>query len=134
MARALWKGTVSFGLVTIPVELHVAVRDHSPRFRLLHRTDLSPISMERVCQTDGKQVAWDDLVKGYEIEKGTFVAVTEDDFKVAALERSRSIDILAFVPIDAIDSRYWDTPYVALPGKGAEHAYGLLAKALAESG
>ena len=94
-----------------PVELHTAARDHSPRFRLLHRKDLSPISMERVCQKDGHAGRVGELVKGYEIEKGHFVAVTEDDFKTAALERSRSIDILAFVPLADIDIRYWDTPY-----------------------
>lgn len=134
MARALWKGLVNFGLVNIPVELHTGTRSHAPKFRLLHRKDLSPIKMERVCQTDGHAVAWDDLVKGYEVEPGHFVTVTEDDFRTAALERSRSIDILAFVPADEIDVRYWDTPYVALPGKGAEHSYALLAHALAESG
>ena len=134
MARPLWKGSISFGLVNIPVELFVGARDHTPRFRLLHRTDLSPISLERVCQTDGKAVAWDDLVKGYEVEKGRFVALTEDDFKTAAIERSRSIDIQAFVPLHDIDVRYWDTPYYALPGKGAEHAYSLFAQALDKSG
>ena len=134
MARPLWKGSISFGLVNIPVELFVGARDHTPRFRLLHRTDLSPISLERVCQTDGKAVAWDDLVKGYEVEKGRFVALTEDDFKTAAIERSRSIDIQAFVPLHDIDVRYWDTPYYALPGKGAEHAYNLFAQALDKSG
>jgi DNA end-binding protein Ku len=134
MARALWKGLVNFGLVNIPIELHTGARDHKPSFRLLHRTDLSPIKMERVCQTDGKAVAWDDLVKGYEIEPGRFVAVTQDDFKTAALERSRSIDIMAFVPMADIDARYWDTPYIALPGRGAEHTYALLAKALEASG
>ena len=134
MARALWKGLVNFGLVNIPVELHTGARSHAPSFRLLHRTDLSPIKMERVCQTDGQAVAWDDLVKGYEIEPGRFVAVTQDDFKTAALERSRSIDILAFVPVGDIDVRYWDTPYIALPAKGAEHSYALLAEALEKSG
>jgi DNA end-binding protein Ku len=134
MARALWKGLVNFGLVNIPVELHTAARDHAPRFRLLHRKDLSPISLERVCQKDGHAVKWADLVKGYEIEPGQFITVTEDDFKTAALERSRSIDILAFVPLGDIDARYWDTPYLALPGKGAEHSYALLAAALARSG
>ncbi len=134
MPRSLWKGLVNFGLVNIPVELHTGARDHTPRFRLLHRTDLSPIKMERVCQTDGHVVDWDDLVKGYEIEPGRFVTVTEDDFKTAALERSRSIDITAFVPVGDIDARYWDTPYLAVPGKGAEHSYALLAEALARSG
>jgi DNA end-binding protein Ku len=134
MARPLWKGSISFGLVNIPVELFVGARDHTPRFRLLHRTDLSPINLERICQTDGKPVAWDDLVKGYEVEKGRFIALTEDDFKTAAVERSRSIDIQAFVPLHEIDARYWDTPYYASPGKGAEHAYSLLAQALEKSG
>ena len=134
MARPLWKGSISFGLVNIPVELFVGTRDHRPSFRLLHRTDLSPISLERVCQTDGKAVAWDELVKGYEVEKGRFIALTEDDFKTAAIERSRSIDIRAFVPRESIDARFWDTPYYALPAKGAEHAYGLLAQALEKSG
>ena len=134
MARALWKGLVTFGLVNIPIELHTATRDHTPRFRLLHRTDLSPISMERICQTDGKPVAWNDLVKGYEIEPGRFVTVTEDDFKTAAIERSRSIGILAFVPEASIDDRFWDTPYAAVPAKGAESTYALLAQALKNSG
>jgi DNA end-binding protein Ku len=116
------------------VQLHTAVRDHMPRFRLLHRKDLSPIREQRVCQLDGHPVAWDDLVKGYEIEPGQFVMVTEDDFKTAALERSRSIDILEFVPAADIDPRYWATPYVVQPGKGAEHSYSLLARALADSG
>lgn len=134
MARALWKGLVNFGLVNIPIELHTGARDHTPSFRLLHRTDLSPIKMERICQTDGEPVAWADLVKGYEIEPGRFVAVTQDDFTTAALERSRSIDIQAFVPLAEIDVRYWDTPYLAVPAKGAEHTYALLAKALEKSG
>jgi DNA end-binding protein Ku len=134
MARPIWKGLINFGLVNIPVELHTAARDHTPRFRLLHRKDRSPISLERICQKDGQPVAWADLVKGYEIEKGHFVTVTEDDFKTAALERSRSIDILAFVSLDAIDVRYWDTPYLAVAAKGAEHSYALLAEALTRSG
>src|SRR5262245_46592123 len=76
MARALWKGLINFGLVNVPIELHTGARDHRPRFRLLHKKDLSPINLERVCQKDGHAVAWQDLVKGYEIEKGQFVVVT----------------------------------------------------------
>ena len=110
MARSVWKGLVNFGLVNIPVELHPGVREHRPRFRLLHRKDLSPIRQERVCQLDGDVVAWEDLVKGYEVERGRFVTVTEDDFKTAALERSRSIDIIEFVKVSEIDVRYWETP------------------------
>ena len=134
MARPLWKGSISFGLVNIPVELHVGSRDHTPHFRMLHRTDMSPISMERVCQKDGKRLEWDDLVKGYELSKGHFVALEDEDFKSVAVERSRSIDVQAFVPVADIDTRYFDTPYFALPGKGAEHAYGLFSQALEKSG
>jgi DNA end-binding protein Ku len=134
MARALWKGHVTFGLVNIPVELHPAVQDNTPRFRMLHKTDLSPISMERVCQTDGKPVSWGDLVKGYEIEPGRFITVTEDDFKTAAVEKSRSIEILDFVDADEIDGRFFEQPYWLHPAKGAESSYTLLARALKESG
>jgi len=134
MARALWKGHVRFGLVNIPVELHPAVEDNTPRFRMLHKKDLSPISMERVCQTDGQAVSWHDLVKGYEIERGRYIAVTEDDFKTAAVERSRSIDILDFVDASEIDGRFFETPYWLTPSKGAESSYTLLARALKESG
>ena len=134
MARALWKGHVRFGLVNIPVELHPAVEDNRPRFRMLHKQDLSPISMERVCQTDGQAVSWHDLVKGYEIERGRYIAVTEDDFKTAAVERSRSIDILDFVDASEIDGRFFETPYWLTPSKGAESSYTLLARALKESG
>jgi len=134
MARPLWKGYISFGLVNVPIELRTAVRDRRPRFRLLHGKDLSPISMERICQQDGRPVAWDDLVKGYEVEPGSFIAVIEDDFKTAAVERSHSIDIRDFVPVDDIDPRYWDTPYLTAPTKGGEGTYALLAAALEKSG
>jgi DNA end-binding protein Ku len=134
MARALWKGHVTFGLVNIPVELHGAVQDNTPRFRMLHKTDLSPISMERVCQTDGQPVSWQDLVKGFEIEPGRFIVVTEDDFKTAAVEKSRSIEILDFVDARDIDGRFFETPYWLTPSKGAESSYTLLARALKESG
>jgi DNA end-binding protein Ku len=134
MARALWKGSIAFGLVNIAVELHGAVRDHRPRFRLLHAKDESPVRYERVCQSDGKPVAWEDLVKGYEYEKGSFVVLTKDDFKTAALEKTRTIDILDFVDADDIDERYYETPYYILPARNSERAYALLREAIRESG
>jgi DNA end-binding protein Ku len=134
MSRALWKGAISFGLVTIPIELHAAVRDSRPRFRMLHARDESPIRMERVCARDGQPVAWDDLVKGYEYEKGQFVVLTKEDFQTAALERSRTVDILDFVKSEAIDDRYYETPYYVLPAKGGERAYALLREAIRSSG
>ena len=134
MPRAIWKGSISFGLVSIPVELHTAVRDHRPRFRMLHARDQSPVRYERVCQRDGKPVAWEDLVKGYEYEKGQFVVLTKEDLKTAALNKDRAIDIMDFVAGSQIDDRYFETPYYLTPQKGGQHAYALLREALKASG
>ena len=134
MARSIWKGSIAFGLVNIPVELFSAVRDHRPKFRLLHAKDEAPVRYERVCQTEGKPVAWEDLVKGYEYEKGSFVVLTKDDFKTAALNKTKTIDILDFVDPEEIDERYFETPYYLQAGKGADRAYALLREAIRESG
>ncbi len=134
MARALWKGSISFGLVNIPIELHTAVRDHRPRFRMLHAKDRSPVRFERVCIRDGHPVAWEDLVKGYEYEKGRFVVMTKEDFQAAAVEKTRTIDIVDFVSADEIDDRYFETPYYLSPSKGGERAYALLREAIRKSG
>jgi len=133
MPRPLWKGAISFGLVSIPVELHTAVRDHRPRFRMLHAKDKSPVRFERVCIQDGQPVAWDDLVKGYEVEKGHFVVLTKDDFKAAALEKTQTVDILDFVKAEEIDDRFFEVPYYLTPAKGGDHAYALLRDALKDS-
>ena len=134
MARALWTGALSFGLVNIPVEVHTAVRESRPRFRMLHAKDRSPISFERVCQKEGEPVAWQDLVKGYEYEKGHYVVLTKEDFTAAALEKTRRIDILDFVKGEAIDDRFFDKPYYLTAGKGGDYAYALLREAIQESG
>jgi len=130
----MWKGSLAFGLVNIPIELYSATRDHRPKFRLLHAKDEAPVKYERVCQSEGKPVAWEDLVKGYEYEKGQFVVLTKDDFKTAALEKTKTIDILDFVDPKEIDERYFETPYYLLPSKGADRAYALLREAIRESG
>jgi DNA end-binding protein Ku len=114
--------------------MHAAVREHRPKFRLLHAKDKSPIKYERVCQRDGKPVAWEDLVKGYEYERGRYVVLTKDDFKSAALEKDRRVQVSDFVPSEEIDDRYFDQPYYLLPDKGGEHAYAVFQQALAESG
>jgi DNA end-binding protein Ku len=133
MARAMWKGSLAFGLVNIPIELYSATRDHRPKFRLLHAKDEAPVRYERVCQTEGKAVGWEDLVKGYEYEKGQFVVVTKDDFKTAALEKTKTIDILDFVDPNEIDERYFETPYYLQPAKGADRSYALLREGIRES-
>src|SRR6185436_3422894 len=130
MARALWKGSLAFGLVNIPIELHVAVRDHRPRFRMLHAADRSPVNFERVCAREGRPVAWADLVKGYEYSKGQFVVLTKEDFRAAAVEKTRRVDILDFVTASDIDDRFFETPYYVVPGKAGSHAYALLREAM----
>ena len=132
--RAIWTGSLSFGLVNIPIALHKAVRDSRPHFRMLHAKDKSPVRFERVCIRDGKPVAWEDLVKGYEYQRGHFVVVTKEDFKAAALEKTKTVDILDFVKAEEIDDRFFETPYYVVATKGGEHAYALLREAIRESG
>jgi DNA end-binding protein Ku len=130
---AIWKGSLTFGLVNIPVELRTAIRGDHISFRLLHESDLSPVKYERICQAEGEPVPWNEIVKGYEYAKGKFVVMTEDDFKAAAIERSKTIDILDFVKEEEIDPRYFETPYYLVPAKGADKAYALLREAIRSS-
>lgn len=131
---AIWKGSLAFGLVNIPVELRTAVRGDHISFRLLHQEDLSPVKYERVCAADGETVPWSEIVKGYEYEKGKYVIMTDDDFKAAAIEGSKSIDIMDFVKEEEIDPRYFETPYYLVPAKGAEKSYALLREAIRTTG
>jgi DNA end-binding protein Ku len=131
---AIWKGSLTFGLVNIPVELRTAIRADHISFRLLHEEDLSPVKYERICQAEGEPVPWNEIVKGYEYEKGKFVVMTEKDFKAAAIEASKTIDILDFVKEDEIDPRFFETPYYLVPAKGADKAYALLREAIRSSG
>lgn len=131
---SIWKGSITFGLVNIPVDLRSAVREDHISFRMLHEKDLSPIKYERLCAADGEPVPWNEIVKGYEFEKGKFVIMTDDDFKAAALEASRTIDILDFVRQEEIDPRYFETPYYLLPTRGGEKGYALLREAIRTTG
>jgi len=132
--RALWTGSIAFGLITIPIELHRAVRETRPRFRLLHAKDKSPVRFERVCEREDQAVAWSEIVKGYEYAKGKFVMLTREDMNRAALEKTRTLDILNFVPSQDIDDRFFETPYYVVPGKGGDRAYAVLREALRQSG
>jgi DNA end-binding protein Ku len=116
------------------VELKTAVRADHISFRLLHKEDLSPVKYERVCSADGETVPWNEIVKGYEYDKGKFVVLTDEDFKAAALEHSKTIDILDFVKEDEIDPRYFETPYYLVPAKGGEKPYVLLREAIRQTG
>lgn len=128
--RAIWKGSISFGLVNIPVGLHNATRVEELKFRLLRRTDLSPVNYKRVALTDGKEVPWDQIVKGYEYEKEKFVVLKDEDFKRVDLEATDTIDIMEFVDLEEINPVYFYKPYFLEPLKGGSTAYALLQKVL----
>src|SRR6478736_6285518 len=134
MARAIWKGSISFGLVNIPIALYPATRREELKFRLLRKTDLSPINYKRVAENDGKEVPWEDIVKGYEYEKGQFVILKDEDFRRADIEATQSVEIIEFVNLDEIDPMYFDKPYYLEPQKKGEKAYTLLREALRKSG
>jgi DNA end-binding protein Ku len=133
--RPIWSGAITFGLVNIPVRLHSGVQSKERvSFRMLHKKDSSPIRYERVCEKEGEPVPWKDIVKGYEYGKGKFVVLDDDDFKAAAIESSKTIEIMDFVSSDEIDPRYFETPYYVLPAKGGEKAYALLREAIKRTG
>jgi len=134
MARPLWKGTLGFGLVSIPVQIFTAVRDVGPHFHFLRAKDLSRIQYRKVAEKDQKPVDKDELVKGYEYEKGRYVVLEDEDFEKAAVKRNSVIELMDFVSADDVDDRYFDKPYYLLPSKGGEKAYALLREALQEAG
>lgn len=133
MAHAIWNGTINFGLVTIPVKLFTAVRENELHFNQLHAKDKGRIRYQRVCEACGKEVPWDDIVKGYEYEKGDYVILSDEDLKQANVEATQSIDIVQFVDLDEIDPMYYEKPYYLEPEKKGRHAYALLRDALAKS-
>ncbi|HWN64406.1 MAG TPA: Ku protein [Candidatus Binatus sp.] len=131
--RAIWKGSISFGLVNIPIALYPATRKEELTFRLLRRTDLSPVNYKRVAEKDGKEVLWDDIVKGYEYEKGKYVVLKDEDFQRVDLEATQTVDIQDFVHQEEIDPMFFYKPYYLEPQKGGDKAYVLLRDALEES-
>jgi DNA end-binding protein Ku len=128
--RAIWKGSISFGLVNIPIALYPATRKEELSFRLLRRTDLSPVNYKRVAEKDGKEVPWDDIVKGYEYEKGKYVVLKDEDFQRVDLEATQTVDIQDFVHQEEIDPMFFYKPYYLEPQKGGDKAYALLRESL----
>ena len=133
MARAIWKGSISFGLVNIPIALYPATRREELKFRLLRKTDLSPVNYKRVAEKDGKEVPWDQIVKGYEYEKGKYVVLQDVDFQRVDIEATQTVDIQDFVELDEIDPIFFYKPYYLEPQKGGDKAYALLRDALKDS-
>ncbi len=124
--RAIWKGSISFGLVNIPIALYPATRREDLKFRLLRESDLSPVNYKRVAEKDGKEVPWEKIVKGYEYEKGKFVVLNEKDFQRVDLEATQTVDIQDFVDVEEIDPMFFYKPYFLEPQKGGDKAYVLL--------
>src|SRR3989475_3870030 len=133
MARAIWKGSISFGLVNIPIALYPATRKEELRFRLLRKSDLSPVNYKRVAEKDGREVPWDQIVKGYEYEKGKYVVLQDEDFQRVDIEATQTVDIQDFVELDEIDPIFFYKPYYLEPQKGGDKAYALLRDALKDS-
>ena len=130
MARAIWSGSISFGLLNVPVKLYSAVSKQTVRFRELREGDGSRIRHKRVAETDGKEVAYEKIVKGYEYAPDQYVVLTKDELAELEPQRTRAIEIQDFVDLDDIDPIYFDHPYYLGPDKGAERAYSLLVKAM----
>ncbi len=133
MARAIWSGSISFGLLNVPVKLYSAVSKKSVSFRELRESDSSRIRHKRVAEADGEEVDYNDIVKGYEIAPEQYVVITRDELDELDPKKTRAIEIQDFVDLDDIDPIYFDHPYYLGPDKGAERAYALLVKAMEDS-
>lgn len=132
--RPLWKGAITFGLISIPVRLYSAVSEKSLKFHLMHEEDGGRIKYERVCTKCGKKVSWDDLVKGYEYSKDHYVTFSEDELESLDVDSIRAIDVVAFVPLTDIDPIYFNKTYYVAPEAAGLKAYRLLADALEAEG
>ena len=127
------KGSISFGLVNIPIALYPATRREELKFRLLRESDLSPVNYKRVAEKDGKEVPWNQIVKGYEYEKGKYVILKDEDFQRIDLEATQTVDTQDFVEQEEIDPIFFYKPYYLEPQKGGDKAYALLRDALKDS-
>lgn len=135
MARPLWSGSLSFGLVNVPVVLYSAVRDRGVHFSQLHEPDGSPVQTRRVCTLEDREVPYSEIVKGYEMQDGSWVLLSDEDLAAAAPRKSHTIDIEAFVEEHEIDPIYLDRPYLLIPeNESAARAYALLGEAMGDSG
>ena len=132
--RPIWKGSISFSLITIPISLYPASRREELSFRMLRKSDLSPINFKRVAENDSREVPWDQIVKGYEYERGKFVVMKEEDFERVDIEATQTIDIIDFVRLEEINPMFFDKPYYLVPEKAGAKAYALLREALKRTG
>ncbi|HEU4916822.1 MAG TPA: Ku protein [Acidimicrobiia bacterium] len=134
MPRAIWKGAINFGLVTIPVGLYTATDNKTPKFKQLRKTDHSPIRYKRVAEADGNEVQWEDIVKGYEFEKDRYVVFTDEELDSAHQDGNKLVDVVQFVDETEIDPMYYKSAYYLAPEKTGVKAYKILEEALKEKG
>src|SRR5947207_302672 len=134
MARPIWKGAISFGLVNVPVEVYPADQSHAVSFSMLDKRDFAPIGFKRYNKESGDEVPWGNVVKGYEYEKDQYVVLTDEDFRRANVKASQTIEIETFVPASSIPAPYFETPYYLVPTERGQKAYVLLRDALANEG
>jgi DNA end-binding protein Ku len=134
MARAIWKGTISFGLVTVPVELYPASQSRTLSFTMLDKRDFSPVGYKRYNKTTGAEVPWNDIVKGYEYEKDQYVVMSDEDFRRANVQQAKSVEISSFVDARSIPPQYFETPYYLVPGERGQKVYALLRETMRETG
>ncbi|MBB5368812.1 MULTISPECIES: Ku protein [unclassified Janthinobacterium] len=134
MARALWKGAISFGLVHIPVELISASLDHELELSMLDKRDFAPVGYKRYNKQTGKEVAWDNIIKGYEYKTDEYVVLSDEDLKRANVKATQTIDILTFVDASEVPLTFYEHPYYLLPAKGGEKVYALLRETLRKAG
>jgi DNA end-binding protein Ku len=132
--RALWTGSITFGLVNVPVRIYSAVHEHKLDFHLVHVKDDSPIGYQKICKLEEKPVSNDEIVKAYEFKKGEFVQLTDEDFEAVQVEGQHTIDLQDFVPYDEIDPVFFAHTYLVGPQDGGEKTYALLTKAMEQSG
>lgn len=134
MPRAIWSGSIAFGLVNAPVRMYSAIAEHELELHLVHEKDGAPIGYEKVCKKEGKRVPPDEIVKAYEVKEGEYVYLTDEDFRAAEDEGYKTIEVLEFVPHDEIDPIVFQRTYYLGPAEGAEKVYALLVKAMQSSG
>jgi len=133
MARAIWKGAISFGLVNIPVEVYPAEDRKAFKFSMLDKRDLSPVGYKRYSKKTNKEVEWSNIVKGYEYEKDQYVVLSDEDFRRANVKATQTIDIQAFVAADEIPVEYFESPYYLAPAPRGQKVYALLRETLRSS-
>ena len=131
--RAMWKGSISFGLVNIPVKLISASHEKEFSFKMLHKKDMSEIRYAKMCKVEDKEIPWNEIVKGYEYKPGEFITIEDEDFKKVNLKKSSSIDIIHFIKEEEIDTIFYVKPYFLEPEKNGAGAYTLLLEALKKS-